>query len=164
MIRWIANSEAYNLTSRYSDKMKPKEDKPAETEPVNAIDNPAAGETPLFSHMYVKSMEAEQLYDSLIIATDAHKTGRSNWDSAQRQRDQWMQQFVIAFGTDENDETTTFNGTIPQALMMMDGPLIQNAVSSKKGSYLHTVLSRRGTDADYIRKLFIATLEYRARQ
>ena len=28
---------------------------------------------------------------------------------------------MIAFGTDEGDETTTFNGTIPQALMMMNG-------------------------------------------
>jgi len=53
LIRWIANTEAYNLTSKCGKE--------------NDIDNPAAGEIPLFSHMYVKAMEVEQLYDSLII-------------------------------------------------------------------------------------------------
>ncbi len=144
LIRWITNSKAYNLTSRVTR--------------TNQIDNPAAGETALFSHMYVKSMEAEQLYDSLIIATGAHMSGRSSWDQSERQRQQWLRQFVIAFGTDENDETTMFNGTIPQALMMMNGQLIQNAISAKKGNFLHSTLSGKGSDAVKIRKLYLATL------
>ena len=36
---------------------------------------PPAGEMPLFSHMYVKPMTAEQLYDSLIIATERPQVG-----------------------------------------------------------------------------------------
>jgi len=144
LIRWICNSEAYNLTSAFG--------------PKNKIDNPAAGETPLFSHMYVKSMTAEQLYDSLIIATEAHKSGRSSWAAAEKQRQQWMQQFVIAFDTDENDESTTFNGTIPQALMMMNGDLTKNAINTKPGSYLYKVLSQRGPDATKIQTLFRSAL------
>jgi hypothetical protein len=145
LIRWIANCEAYNLTSRLGKK--------------NEVDNPAAGETPLFSHMYVKSMEAEQLYDSLIIATNAHKSGRGSWNEAEQQRQEWMRQFVIAFDTDENDEATTFNGTIPQALMMMNGPLIENAISAKKGSYIYEVLADpRGNDTQWIQKLYISAL------
>ena len=145
IIRWICNSEAYNLTSQYSGK--------------NDIDNPAAGEVPLFSHMYVKSMEAEQLYDSLIVATNAHRSGRSSWDQAEQQRQQWLQQFVIAFGTDEGDEATTFNGTIPQALMMMNGDLVQNATNAEKGSFLREILEEpRGTDITRINKLYMATL------
>ena len=66
-----------------------------------------------------------------------------------------MRPFVMAFGTDENDEATTFNGTIPQALMMMNGELIENAVSTKKGSYLRRVLEKRGSDATKIRKLYL---------
>jgi len=151
LIRWICNTEAYNLTSRFGRK--------------NDIDNPAAGETPLFSHTYVKQMEAEQLYDSLIVATNAHRSGRSNWSDAERQRQQWMQQFVVAFGTDENDEATTFNGSIPQALMMMNSDLIQNAISAEKGSYLRTMLTGRGPDSNRVRKMFLATLSrYPTRQ
>ena len=144
LIRWICNSEAYNLTSQVGRD--------------NEIDNPAAGELPLFSHMYVKSMEAEQLYDSLIVATSAHKSGRANWEQAERQRQQWMGQFIIAFGTDEGDEATTFNGTIPQALMMMNGELVNNAVSADKGGSLRDALENSDPDATKIRNLYLATL------
>ena len=148
LIRWICNSEPYNLTSQFHTK--------------NEYDNPAAGETPLFSHMYVQAMNAEQLYDSLIIASDAHKSGRNSWDASERQRRTWMRQFIVAFGTDEADETTTFNGSIPQALMMMNGDLTNNAISGDKGSFLHTVLNSKGSDNDRIQKLFMATLSRKA--
>ena len=144
LIRWICNSHSYNLTSEFGKN--------------NEIDNPAAGEIPLFSHMYVKSMSAEQLYDSLIVATSAHNSGRSNWEDAEKQRQRWMQQFVVAFDTDENDEATTFNGTIPQAMMMMNGELIDNAISAEKGSYLHSVLSSGGKDARKVQNLYLTAL------
>jgi len=144
LIRWICNSEAYQLTSKMTSK--------------NEVDNPANGERPKFTHMYVKSLSAEQLYDSLIVATNAHKSGRSNWEQAEQQRRMWMQQFVIAFGTDENDESTTFNGTIPQALMMMNGELVQNAISPAKGSYLNTVLADRSNEAAKLKELYMSTL------
>ena len=144
LIRWICNSEAYNLTSRFGKK--------------NTIDNPAAGETPLFSHLYVKSMSAEQLFDSLIIATEANSSGKSGWEKAEKQRQQWMRQFVEAFDVDENDEATTFNGTIPQALMMMNGDLIQDAVSIERGSFLRRVLEEKGPDSKKIRRLYFSAL------
>lgn len=143
LIRWVCNSEAYNLTSRFNSQ--------------NEKDNPAAGEMPLFSHLYLKSMTAEQLYDSLIVATNAHKTG-GNWEQAEARRQTWMQQFVQAFGTDENDETTSFDGTIPQALMMMNGELIQNALSGAKGSVLHDVMHEKGNPAEKVKLLYLATL------
>lgn len=125
LIRWITGSEAYNLSSRTHDG--------------NKSDEPATGETPLFSHMYLKQFRAEQLYDSLLIATTADKAGRND-DQAENQRRQWAQQFVQTFGTDENDESTTFNGTIPQALALMNGQLVQNALSGAEGSFLRRVL------------------------
>ena len=69
-----------------------------------------------------------------------------------------MQQFVIAFGTDEGDESTTFNGSIPQALMMMNGELVKDAISAQKGSYLNTILSEAPQDKDRVRKLYLAAL------
>jgi hypothetical protein len=147
LIRWICNSEAYNLGSRYN----PKNSKTKQ-------DNPAAGDMPLFSHMYLKSMTAEQLYDSLIVATNAHKSGSGSWEKAEVTRQRWMQQFVQAFGTDENDEATTFDGTIPQALMMMNGELIQSALSDAKGTLLYDVLNDKGSPAEKVKRLYLATL------
>lgn len=144
LIRWICNTEAYNLTSRYNSK--------------NTKDNPSAGESPLFSHLYIKSMSGEQLYDSLIIATNAHKAGSGSWEAAERQRQQWLQQFVLAFGTDENDEATTFDGTIPQALMMMNGELVSKALEGAKGSTLNTILSEKAKDVEHVKMLYECTL------
>lgn len=145
LIRWICNSEAYNLTSQAS---KANEEK----------DNPAAGTTAMFSHVYLKSMSAEQLYDSLIVATNAHKSGRSSWEQAEDKKRQWLRQFVIAFGTDEGDESTTFNGSIPQALMMMNGDLVKDAISAQKGSFLNTILAETPKDPDRVRRLYFAAL------
>ena len=144
LVRWIANTEAYNLTSQFGKD--------------NEIDNPAAGEIPLFSHMYVKAMEVEQLYDSLIIATNAHKTGSRNFDASERQRQRWLGQFITLFGDDENDSSTSFNGSIPQALMMMNGELVTQATSLDQGSFLMETISSPGTDVDKIKDIYLATL------
>ncbi len=144
LIRWIVSSEAYALTSQYGDK--------------NKIDDPAAGEVPLFSHMYLKSMQAEQMYDSLIVASNAHKSGRGGWGAQEEQRRRWMQQFVVAFENDENDESTTFNGTIPQALMMMNSELMEKACSVERGSFLFESMSSPGNEAQKIQELYLAAL------
>ncbi|MDZ4688103.1 MAG: DUF1549 and DUF1553 domain-containing protein [Planctomycetaceae bacterium] len=128
LIRWIAASEAYNLTSAAI--------------PENVADDPAAGNVPVFSRCYVKPFTAEQLYDSLLIVTEADKSGRS-FEQAEGKRTEWLQQFVQAFGTDENDEADTFNGTVPQALVLMNGELVRNALSGGQGSFLRSVYDGR---------------------
>lgn len=133
LTRWIAASETYNLTSR--------------GHAGNKADDPASGATPLFSRMYVKPFTAEQLYDSLLVATEAHKSGR-NYEQSERQRNDWLGQFVRTFGTDENDESTDFNGTVPQALVMMNGDLIRNAISGEPGSFLRRVLEGTALKGD----------------
>lgn len=144
LVRWIVSTEAYQLSSQYSEK--------------NRIDDPAAGEMPLFSHMYLKSMQAEQLYDSLIVASNAHQSGNGSWSAQEEQRRRWMQQFVVAFDNDENDESTTFNGTIPQALMMMNSELIDKACSVERGSFLFEQMSTPGGEPQKINDLYLAAL------
>lgn len=144
LIRWIANSEAYGLTSKGTKK--------------NTLDNPAIGEAALFTHVYLKPLTAEELYDSLIIATNAHKSGRSNWEKADAQRREWLQQFVRTFGTDDGSESTSFDGTIPQALMMMNGELVRDAISIKPGSHLHELITGKGTESQKVNRLFLTAL------
>ena len=157
LIRWIAASDAYNLTSRFHSRHDLSPLAPAlrgegpgvrgssaltapnEETTGNATDDPASGQTPLFSRVYVKPFTAEQLYDSLLVATEAHKAGR-NFEQSEKQRDEWLGQFVRTFGTDENDEASSFNGTVPQALVMMNGELVRNALSGANGSFLRRVL------------------------
>jgi len=147
LIRTICATEAYGLSSQFNDR--------------NKSDDPAAGEMPLFSHLYLKSMQAEQMYDSLIVASNAHQSGRGGWSAQEEQRQKWMQQFIVAFENDENGESTTFNGTIPQALMMMNSELIEKACSVERGSFLFETLNKPGAEPQKIQELYLAALSRR---
>jgi hypothetical protein len=115
LIRLITASRAYQATSE-----RPKNSSPDES-PFQ------------FHSMQLRPMSPEQLFDSLLTATGAHRAGGSRSDE---KRDRWLRQFLYVFGNDEGEELTTFQGTIPQALMMMNGELIREAVSAKPGSFL----------------------------
>ena len=142
LVRWIVLSRPYALSSR--------------TVAANAKDDPALGEKPKFSHFYLRQMQAEQVYESLLTATQADKTQRA--EEAAKKKDQWLSQFVIAFGTDEGDDATTFNGSIPQVLMMFNGDLIKQATSTGKGGFLDTVATSGASAKAKIDTLYVAAL------
>jgi hypothetical protein len=144
LIRWITLSEAYGLSSRGT--------------PGNKLDDPLLGESPKFTHFYLRQLRAEELYESLLVATQAHKT-RGSYEEQEKAKREWLGQFVVAFGTDELDEATTFNGTIPQALMMFNGDLIKQATSIDKGSFLAQVASSPMRPAEKINYLFMAAVQ-----
>jgi hypothetical protein len=101
-------------------------------------------------------MQAEQLYESLLTATEADET-RVGEDAAKK-KDQWLSQFIIAFGTDEGDDATTFNGSIPQVLMMFNGELIKEATSVGKGGFLDKVATSGAPPAQKIDALYLSAL------
>lgn len=148
LIVWITMSQPYQLSSRIIKD--------------NASDEPSLGEAPKFSHFYTRQMNAEQLFQSLAVATQANRKG--NLEEQQKKREDWMRQFVVAFGTDEGDETTSFNGSIPQSLMLFNGDLIREAISLEAGSWLHAMVQNKGTVAEKIQYLCIAGLGRKARQ
>ena len=133
LIRWITLSETYALSSRFMAK--------------NKMDDPSLGEKPAFAHFYMRQMRAEELYESLIVATEAQKT-QGNYEEQEKTKSAWLQQFTLAFGTDDNEEATTFNGTIPQVLMMMNGDLVKNAISTDQGCFLQRLVADSRTDFD----------------
>jgi len=122
LVRWITASRAYQLSS-----VKAKAGDKDES---------------LFSQMQLKPMSPEQLFDSLLTATSAHRAGSS--DDGHRKRDAWLQQFIFAFANDETEESNSFQGTIPQALMMMNGELMQQAISCKPSSFLGDLVEQAG--------------------
>lgn len=144
LIRWITRTQTYRLSSRLGGG--------------EYRDDPSLGVEPLFSRTYVKRMTVEQAFDSLLVATDARQAFGSNWEEVEQRRQQWLEQFVRSFETDENDEADLFDGTIPQALMMMNGELVQQALKANKGTYLDQVMRSKGTDDSKIEAIAIAAL------
>ena len=102
-------------------------------------------------------MQAEQLYESLLSATRVGES-RGSYEEQERIKSRWLQQFNRAFGTDEGQESTTFNGTIPQVLMMFNGEMIRQAISSTQGSLIDQLTSSRNKYSASVDHLFLATL------
>ena len=71
LIKWLVLSKPYALSSI--------------TTKANASDDPQLGETPKFSHFYLRQMRAEELYESLITATHAEKNCRRICGAGERE-------------------------------------------------------------------------------
>jgi hypothetical protein len=136
LIRWICNSNPYNLScvaNRTNDKTE---------------------QEALFSRMIMKAMSPEQLFESLMVATKAEaaesKTGKKAL------KDRWLNTLINNFGDDEGNEVN-FNGTVVQALMMMNGRDINDAIARKdKGAVALAIRNR--TEKAAINELFLTAL------
>ncbi len=143
LIKWICLSEAYQLSSKGSEN----------------IDTPEDGDPALFSRMYVKPLSAEQLFDSLLIASGVSPAEMHRRGQTYAQREEWLQQFFKAVDNEENSEQSTFDGTVPQALMMMNGELVQRAIDPNSGVVFRNVVSDPHTsELSKIRALSLAAL------
>ena len=142
--RWIVSTQAYHLSSAQV--------------PGNRADLPVDGEMPLFSRMYLKPLSAEQMFDSLLVATAADRAGAAYWEQAEEHRKAWLAQFYSVMENEENGDASTFDGTFSQSLMMMNGDLVRNAISNSPGTVLHEILRMQGDDQDRIQSLCRAAL------
>jgi hypothetical protein len=138
LIRWICNSDAYNLSS------------------VANSTNDSADKEVLFSRMLLKSMSPEQLFESLTLATKA-EAGESK-DAKKDAKAKWLDTLIGNFGDDEGNEVN-FNGTIVQALLMMNGSDINDAINREDKGTVALALKKHGDSPKaVITDLFLATL------
>ena len=144
LMEWICTSEAYNLSHVASkESVDPKYD-------------------PYFARMPLKAMSPEVLFESLMTATRADARGR---DARAEQRDQWMRKLVRNFGDDEGNELS-FNGTVVQALLMMNGAELNGEIGVGRGASaanaVTDVMKRVGASPKAIYdELFLMTLSRR---
>jgi hypothetical protein len=137
LIRWICNSDAYGLTS------------------VSNKSNEKSDAEPFFARMLLKAMTPEQLFESLIVATQAEMF--ESRENRQKLRREWMRNLTTNFGDDEGNEVT-FNGTVVQALMLMNGNDLNGAVASKeKGTVPWAIVYKKSPRA-IMDHLYLAAL------
>jgi hypothetical protein len=139
LIYWICTSEAYSLSSV----------------PNGSNDKPEAEQ--FFSRMLLKAMSPEQLYESLAKATGVERTSSSEW---KKKREEWMKKLVVNFGDDEGNEIT-FNGTLIQALMMMNGKELNDAIKNPDRGTLAEIIRKYRTPNRVIEEIYLAALNRR---
>lgn len=135
LIRWICNSEAYNL-SAVANKTNDKQEHEI-----------------FFSRQLMKALSPEQLFESLMTGTMAN----AGKEAVKEQRDAWLNSLVSNFGDDEGNEVN-FNGTVVQALMMMNGQDINKAIEQKDKGTVAWAMKRSRLPDQIINDLYMATL------
>lgn len=126
LVSWICNSEAYQLST------------------VENRSNGKADAEPYFGRMLLKVLTPEELFESLMVATQAEAA--ENASGKKKLRDQWMKNLIVNFGDDEGNEVT-FNGTVVQALVMMNGRELNDAIAHKDKGTFGAALRKRSIKA-----------------
>ena len=143
VMKWLVLSDAFGRSSRITAS--------------NLADAPDAGGVPMFSHYYTRQLQAEEVYNSLLIAADLRKKA-PNQKELETARVDWLAQFNRPMGTDDSEEETHFNGSMRQSLIMMNGDLMRRAVSTSDGSFLKNLQQSNLKIEDKVEHLFLAAL------
>jgi hypothetical protein len=67
-------------------------------------------------------------------------------------------QFTFLFDVDEEFEQKDFEGTIPQALLLMNGPMVSNAATPLPRTAMAEILAMPGDDAQKIEAMYLRTV------
>ncbi len=143
LLRAIAGSEAYGLTSRSPSRER---DRNAEK---------------FLTMARIRALSPEQILDSVLEATDLGSGPLAGDPKSRGDRQgtvtRLSAQFRYAFADDEGGEVTDFSGTIPSALLMMNSQVIETATSSARGR-LGSLLARYATPEEKVRAIFLSAL------
>ena len=146
VMRVLLNSRAYQLSSE------------------NEMET-SSQDVEFFARIPLKPLTAEQLYDCLSTATGRTDLGRQVSTPMQfaiasnvnRFSDPGRTAFLAQFRT-SIDQRTDYQAGIPQALTLMNGPMIASATSDAPKGILRSLSAPFFDDETRIEKLFIAAL------
>jgi len=136
LFRVLVNSETYQQTSQSAD---------------GSVDQATH-----FAQMNIKTFTAEQLYDSIAVATRLQETEYTD-GSVMRFQNGGRQAFLDQFKAPPG-QVTDYQAGIPQALTLMNGGLIQSATGLKSSGVLRSLQAPFFTDEQRVDTLFIATM------
>ncbi len=140
LIKTICATEAYQLSAVPAGKADP--------------------DNTLWDHYRLKPMEMNVMINSLITATNFQPIlARISGGNLDQFTARLQRLLTFTFDTDEPEsEQKDFEGTIPQALLMLNNGLTNGTISPIPGSALSEVLAMPGSDADKITSLYLRTL------
>ena len=138
LMRTILNSETYQRTSQTNESNK--------------------DDQRYYSHAYLKPLSAEQFFYSLLQATGferlqevrmkgikmrSSEQRKSMLRRLERMKREHLKKFIFLLNNGEMEEIEAFNGTVPQALMMINGNMVNDSASHEEyGSFVNYVLGK----------------------
>ena len=154
LMRTILNSETYQRTSQTNKSNKDDEH--------------------YYSHAYVKPLSAEQFFYSLLQATGYERHQQVKMEGNKRQggedrmgmlralegsKREHLEKFLFLLDNGEMEEIEAFNGTVPQALMMINGNMVNDSAShGERGSFVNYILEKWREPADRLEYMYLNVL------
>ena len=144
LMEWICTSDVYQLSH------------------VSPSKDLADAKTEYFTRMPLKAMSPEVLFESLMTATKPRKRTKDQQQEHEAGKAAWMGKLVRQFGDDEGNELS-FNGTIVQALLMMNGKELNGELGvgrdAEKDNVITELMKKNGAKpGEMYRDLFLMTL------
>jgi hypothetical protein len=152
LFRLIANSSAYQLSSKF----------PGEWKDTYAR---------YYARKFVRRLTSEEIHDSIVKATGLYHdipvpnrgmtvkfaTEARSPEDFRRLRD--VNFFLESFGQPNRDYSQRTNeGAITQAVLLMNSPFVKDKVRAAPGSYVSGLLDANLGDAETVRRLFLRFL------
>ncbi len=118
---------------------------------------PEGGKSDLWSRFHMSPLGPEELVNAIIVATgaDASLARRGDIEEVkERLRKQWK----TVFDVDEEIEAPSYEGTLTQALTLLNGKLVATASSGLPGTMLQTLIQNASLgDPQRIEAMYLAT-------
>ena len=154
LMRTILNSNAYQRSSETNDSNK--------------------DDDIYYSHAYMKPLSAEQFFYSMLQATAFERLWKIKMDSMSsdggedregmlrnleyRKRDH-LKKFLFLLDNGEMEEIEAFSGTVPQALMMINGSMVNDSADHKKhGTFVNYVLDNWRDTSERVEYMYLTVL------
>ena len=139
LVKMICGSQVYQLAS-------------------TATGKPDQGNT-LWARYRLKAMGPDETLDAVIAATNLQPVLEKQFGAnVDQMKANAQRQFTFLFDVDEEFEQKEFEGTIPQALMLLNGGLTNRGVGAIPGTALADVMAMPGGDDARVESLYLRTL------
>jgi hypothetical protein len=112
----------------------------------------------VFARAGVRPLAPEQLFRSLVVATGADEMGRKKRDPERTERrlENAFKEYQFVFGDDEMAEADRFDGSVPQALLLMNGELTNGGARADQGGVLAQILAASADPEARLDDMFLA--------
>jgi hypothetical protein len=141
LIRTITATEVYQLA-------------PAQGAPGGSASD---GER-LWARFHISPLGPNELLRSILDVTDVESLLATRHVNLDRIRFQIYQRYSFLFDLDEDFAETDFEGTVAQALTLLNGELVGGGTSGVPDGALDKILAQPGSDADKITALYVRTI------
>ena len=112
----------------------------------------------LWSRFRVEPLAPDEVLDSLVVATKADAVAERGKKSLEAIRERLDKQISFLFDADEESDDADHDGSIPQALFLLNGGFVNTSARAVPGSALAEVMALPGDDDAKIRSLYLRTL------